>query len=114
MTSPPVPSDAVIVEQVMDRIFKRDEQLGFSDKRLLEHFNGHSHRVMETTVNTVSRFTGLSVNIPDHAAREIVARGGTHLLSMDIEGQTRKALFDGLSKSRVAWAITHPRRPLGD
>ena len=57
---------------------------------------------METTVDTVSNLTGLSVNIPDPVARRIVAQGGTHLLSMDIEGQTRKALFRGLAESRAA------------
>ena len=102
MTSPADPDDALIVETVMDRIFKRDEQLGFADVRLLKPFEGHAHRVMETTVNTVSNFTGLSVNIPDHVARRIVAQGGTHLLSMDIKGQTRKALFRGLAESRAA------------
>ena len=102
MTTLPDPNDRLIVNKVMDRIFKRDEQLSFADVRLLEHFEGHAHRVMETTVNTVSRFTGLSVNIPDPVARQIVGRGGTHLLSMDIEGQTRKALFQGLAESRAA------------
>ena len=103
-TSTPLadPGDAVIVNKVIDHIFKRDEQLGFGDARLLKHFEGHAHRVMETTVNTVSTFAGVSVNIPDHAARAIVARGGTHLLGMDIEGQTRKALFKGLAESRAA------------
>ena len=96
------PDDSIIVKKVMDRIFKRDEQLGLGDKRLLEHFEGHAHRVVETTVNTVSNFTGLAVNIPDHVARNIVSQGGTHLLSMDIEGQTRKALFKGLAESRIA------------
>ena len=102
MTTPADPSDRLIINKVMDRIFKRDEQLGFADTRLLEKFKGHSHRVMETTVNTVSHFTGISVNIPDHVAREIVSRGGTHLLNMDIQGQTRKALFRGLAESRAA------------
>ena len=102
MTTLRDPNDALIVQKVMDRIFKRDEQLGFADVRLLEHFEGHAHRVMETTVNTVSNFTGVSVNIPDHTARQIVRRGGTHLLGMDIKGQTRKALFRGLAESRAA------------
>ena len=102
MTTLPDPNDSVIVRKVMDRIFKRDEQLGFADVRLLKNFEGHVHRVMETTVNTVSRFTGVSVNIPDHVARRIVAQGGTHLMGMDIQGQTRKALFRGLAESRAA------------
>ena len=101
-TTLPDPDDRIIVNKVMDRIFKRDEQLGFGDGRLLEHFEGHAHRVMETTVNTVSNFTGISVNIPDQMARRIVAKGGTDLLGMDIEGQTRKALFKGLAESRAA------------
>ena len=75
MTTLPDPNDAAIVQKVMDRIFKRDEQLGFADVRLLESFKGHAHRVMETTVNTVSNFTGVSVNIPDHVARQIVSEG---------------------------------------
>ena len=102
MTTLPDPNDRIIVEKVMDRLFKRDEQLSFADKRLLENFKGHAHRVLETTVNTISNFTGVSVNIPDHVARQIVAKGGTDLLSMDIQGQTRKALFRGLTESRVA------------
>ena len=102
MTTLPDPNDRIIVEKVMDRLFKRDEQLSFADKRLLENFKGHAHRVLETTVNTISNFTGVSVNIPDHVARQIVAKGGTDLLSMDIQGQTRKALFRGLTESRAA------------
>ena len=102
MTTPADPNDRIIVKTVIDRIFKRDEQLRFGDARLLKNFQGHAHRVMETTVNTVSNFTGLAVSIPDPVAREIVGRGGTHLLGMDIEGQTRKALFKGLAESRAA------------
>ena len=102
MTTPADPADRIIIEKVMDRLFKRDEQLAFADLRLLEHFEGHAHRVLETTVNTISNFTGLSFNMPDYVARRIVAQGGTHLLSMDIQGQTRKALFKGLVESRVA------------
>ena len=103
MTTLPDPNDAAIVAKVMDRLFQRDEQLGFADVRFLERFEGHAHRVMETTVNTISNFTGVSVNIPDHVARQIVAKGGTHLLSMDIKGQTRKALFKALAESRACW-----------
>ena len=114
MTTLPDPNDALIVRKVIDRIFKRDEQLGFADNRLLKNFEGHAHRVMETTVNTVSNFTGVSVNIPDPVARRIVARGGTHLLSMDIQGQTRKALFRsgprGVPSPRPP---PRPRRPHG-
>ena len=99
---PSDPDDAAIVSIVMNRIFKRDEQLSLADAALLKDFEGHAHRVMEATVGSVRTKLGLAVNIPDHMARNIVARGGTHLLSMDIKGQTRKALFSALAESRAA------------
>ena len=96
----------------MDRIFKRDEQLGFADRRLLKNFEGHAHRVMETTVNTVSRTSPACRSISPTTQRGgSWQKAGRNLLSMDIQGQTRKALFKGLAESRVAWAITRPRRP---
>ena len=99
---PADPDDAAIVSNVMDRIFKRGQHLGPDDAALLENFEGHSHRVMEATAGKIRTVTGLSVNIPDHAARKIVAGGGTHLLGMDIQGQTRTALFSALAESRAA------------
>ena len=114
MTTLPDPNDALIVRKVIDRIFKRDEQLGFADRRLLRSFEGHAHRVMETTVNTVSRTSPVCPSTSPTTQRGGSWPGaGPHLLSMDIQGQTRKALFKGLAESRVAWAITRPRRPPG-
>ena len=99
---PADPDDGPIVTNVINHLFGRDQELTPSDTKLLEHFEGHSHRVMEATVGKIRTVTGLAVNIPDHMARNIVARGGTHLLSMDIQGQTRKALFSALAESRAA------------
>ena len=99
---PSDPDDAAIVSKVMDRMFKRDEQLSLADAALLKDFEGHAHRVMEATVGSIRTSTGLAVSIPDHVARNIVAKGGTHLLSMDIQGQTRKSLFQALAESRAA------------
>ena len=96
------PDDSTTVNKIMNRMFKRGQQLGPDDAKLLEHFEGHTHRVMEATAGKIRTVTGLSVNIPDHVARKIVAGGGTHLLSMDIQGQTRKALFSALAESRAA------------
>ena len=99
---PADPDDGPIVTNIMDRMFKRDEQLSLVDAALLKNFEGHAHRVMEATAGKIRTVTGLAVNIPDYAARRIVAGGGTHLLSMDIKGQTRKALFSALAESRAA------------
>ena len=69
--------------------------------RMASLFEGHAHRVMSSTVNGINSVMGLAVNIPDHAARRIVAQGGTRLLGMDIRGQTRKSLFAALAESRA-------------
>ena len=58
---------------------------------------------METTVNTVSNFTGVSVNIPDHVARQIVARGGTHLLSNGHQRPDTEGAVQGFGGVPCCW-----------
>ena len=98
-TSNPIsdPEDAVIVDLILEKIGPMDA----ATHRMASLFEGHAHRVMSSTVNGINSVMGLAVNIPDHAARRIVTQGGTHLLGMDIRGQTRKALFAALAESRA-------------
>ena len=56
---------------------------------------------MRATVGSLQATTGVSFMIPDHAAQRIVSQGGSRLLSMDIAGDTRRALFRALAESRV-------------
>ena len=69
-------------------------------ERFRRLFEANGRRLMASTVGSLNTL-GLSVNIPDHLARQIIARGGSNLLGMDIEGQTRRALFRGLAESRA-------------
>ena len=94
MTTPP--EDATLVDKILSAI-------GLTDAtRLLSGlFRGHSHRVMSATVGGINTATGLGVSIPDYVARSIVAQGGTHMVGMDIAGQTRRSLFSALAESRV-------------
>lgn len=45
---------------------------------------------------------GLGVGLPDPVARAIVAAGGKRVGLIDLEEQTRKAVFDGIAEGRAA------------
>ena len=94
MTTPP--GDAAIVGKILTAMDLVD-----ATQLLSGLFRGHAHRVMSATVGGINTATGLSFNIPDHVARGIVAQGGTHMVGMDIAGQTRRSLFSALAESRV-------------
>lgn len=98
MTTPalPDPEDAAMVERILASMAMQGALAA-----LEERFAGHMLAVMETTVGRINAVTGLGVNIPDYLQRQIIAQGGTDLLGLDIEGQTRRALFAALAESRA-------------
>ena len=98
MTTPqlPDPEDVRIVNAIMEALAMSEAtERGSGDSS-----RPTARRLMASTVGSLNTL-GLSVNIPDHLARQIIARGGSNLLGMDIEGQTRRALFRGLAESRA-------------
>lgn len=97
MTTPqlPDPEDVRIVNRIMEAMAMSE-----ATERFRRLFEANGRRLMASTVGSLNTL-GLSVNIPDHLARQIIARGGSNLLGMDIEGQTRRALFRGLAESRA-------------
>jgi HK97 family phage portal protein len=61
----------------------------------------HHTRVFESTVGTVNEMLGLSVDLPDWVARDLLARGGKRIGLYDIEKQTHEAIFRSLVDGRV-------------
>ena len=59
-------------------------------------------RTLETTVRDIESVINLPVNIPDPVRRQTIADGGTRLLGIDVAGQSRRAVFDGLHEGNVA------------
>lgn len=80
------------VEQLRLTDWKRDE-LG----PLLER---HTERVALDTVNQIGTVMNIAINIPDPVMRELIAQGGTRMGLIDIEGDTRKAIFRALHEGR--------------
>ena len=58
-------------------------------------------RTLDATVDTIQTHMGVVVGAPDPLARRIVAEGGTRLGLLDIQGQSRTALFHALSEGRA-------------
>ena len=64
-------------------------------------FASNMKRITHSTVGRINAVMGMGLDLPDLAARQIIADGGTHLVGMDIAGQTRQSLFNALAESRV-------------
>ena len=58
-------------------------------------------RVAHTTVGTINAHTGLGINLTDNMEREIVSSGGKRMGLVDIEAQTKDAMFKSLSEGRA-------------
>jgi HK97 family phage portal protein len=63
-------------------------------------FGGHYLRVYEDTVIGIQDIIGVLTDLPDTAARKIVAEGGRRAGLVDLEEQTRQRLFDELLEGR--------------
>ena len=88
--------DAIIVQ----RILARFDLASWQDDRIGPLFLQHYRRTFEGTVNSINTVMRLGVNIPDPVARQIIAEGGTRLGLLDIETDTRDAIFRALHAGR--------------
>ena len=69
--------------------------------RLRPAFEGHYIRASELTVDTINTVMNLGVDIPDPAARRIVATGGKRMGLVDVTEDTRRAIFRALAEGRA-------------
>jgi HK97 family phage portal protein len=76
----------------------------WAETELLPEYTRHYQDVGRLTYGAISERLGLEVawNLDDPVVREIIRRGGTRLGLLDIEGETRDALFRALADGRAA------------
>lgn len=89
------PHDAMIAERIM-------EATGMAD--LLPIYRAmHEAIYLEIAQDTAQAFAGLGLatDLPDPVARSIVATGGRRAGLIDLDAQTRRALFDALTEGRA-------------
>lgn len=88
--------DELLVEMILDR-------LGIpkwaSDLRKL--YEAHYHEVAKSMA-AAGEAAGLGASMPDQVAQSIIAAGGRRAGILDLEGQTRAALFESLAEGRAA------------
>ena len=101
LTPPPVrvgdPEDAGRVAAIVRNMLIDD----FTEEIFAPQYRAAYLRVLSATVNTVNLTLAVSVNLPDHVARQIVADGGTRLGLIDLSAQSRDALFRALAEGRA-------------
>ena len=92
------PEDADRVSQMMRSMRIQDWQ----DSQLLSAYETAYLRTLTATADTVSLNLGLAVNLPDSVGRRVVKEGGRRMGLVDLQGQSRTAMFDALAAGREA------------
>ena len=93
----PEPGDVRIVSD----IFLRLDPTAWRAEALGPKYRTHYLRLLTGTVNNLNFVLGLGVNLPDPVAREVIAKGGTRLGLLDIEGDTRQSIYRSLAAGRA-------------
>ena len=87
--------DEILVEQIMN-----DLDDGGLREAITDIGRSHYLRVAKRTYGTIRSTMGLSVDLPDFRAREIMATGGRRLGLVDLTTSVRKRLFRELTEGR--------------
>lgn len=79
------------------------EKLGIDawNNELTQIYGAHYLEVAKAVQDAAER-AGLGANLPDPVARAIVAGGGRRVGLLDLDGQTREAIFEALAEGRAA------------
>lgn len=72
----------------------------WQERHLTPGFESHYRRTLDVTAETVETVIELGVDLPDETARRVVAEGGRRAGLVDLQGDTRTALFRALTESR--------------
>ena len=92
--TPPNPEDSIIINRILQRVL-------FDRSRIRQAYTANMGRTLTMTQGNLTTLLGLRFNIPDERAREIIRLGGQHLGLIDIEGETRDALFRAFDEGRI-------------
>lgn len=89
--------DPVLVEAILAAMSIRQ----WEEEALSPLFSQHYLRVLEATVETINAVLELGVDLPDYVQRNVVALGGKRVGLLDVMGETREAIFRGLTEART-------------
>ena len=92
-------------EEILAEVERIIRAMGFnqwSQTVMAPIFDAYYLRTLLTTIDSVSIALSIAGNIPDPVAREVVRQGGIRLGLIDLNRQTRDALFQALFEGRSA------------
>ncbi len=90
------PDDAPVVDQILATMNISD----YTSTHTRPIYEEHYLRTLDATSNSIRLGIGMGVNLPDYVGRKVVAEGGRRLGLLDVQGQSRTALFHALSEGR--------------
>ena len=64
-------------------------------------FENHTARVTQNTLDNVGTVMNIAINVPDPVMRQLIEDGGKRIGLVDIEGDTRTAMFRSLHEGRA-------------
>ena len=70
------------------------------DVEMREIFEALNTQVLDDVTGAVNSSLGVSVNLPDHRARQVIADGGKRVGLVDLDKQSRDAVFKALHEAR--------------
>ena len=77
------------------------------DVEMREIFEALHTQVLDDVTGAVNSSLGVSVNLPDHRARQVIADGGKRVGLVDLDKQSRDAVFKAcMKRGRTGWAST--------
>ena len=93
--------DTIVDEIIVDILISRIE-FTQADSRWIKIYAKHYNSVVRTTISASQDMgLGLSTNAADGVARRLVETGGRRAGLVDVQGQTRKALFHAMAEGRA-------------
>ena len=89
------------VDPLAERTLRRMDLDAFLDDDLIPAFDNFWGRAVPSTLDAINGASSLTVNLPDPVMRQVVAQGGRRVGLLDIQGESRQAVFRALADGRA-------------
>ena len=89
------PGDEALISRLINVV-----DIQVPEDQLVEVYERHAIRTLQTTFGNVNGALGLNLNLPDPVQREVIRQGGTRAGLVDLSQQTRDSVFKALHRGR--------------
>ena len=93
-------NDLASIAGEVNEKFTQIQVNGIRDADMTTIFENLSDEMISGVVDSVNSSLGVGVNLPDHRQRQVIADGGRRVGLIDLNRQSKDALFNALHKAR--------------